>query len=46
MSALLNRHGFTVVADDDLFELAKALPLDKRRRRSFGSGRVAVADHH
>ena len=46
MSALLNRHGFSVVADDDLFELAKTLLLDKRRRRSFGSGRVAVADHH
>lgn len=46
MSALLNRHGFTVVADDDLFTLAARLPLDERRRRSFDSGRVAVADRH
>lgn len=44
MSSLLNRHGFTVVADDDLFDLARSLPLDSRRRRSLGSGRVAVAD--
>ena len=44
MSALLSRHGFTVVADDDLFELADSLDLDPRRRRSLGSGRVAVAD--
>lgn len=45
MSTLLNRHGFSVVADDSLFELAETLPLDEfRRRRSFGSGHVAVAD--
>ena len=45
MSALLKRHGFTVVADDDLLELARALPLDlPRLPSSLGSGRVAVAD--
>jgi methyltransferase (TIGR00027 family) len=44
MSTLLTRHGFTIVADDDLFDLARDLPLDRRRRRSLGSGRVAVAD--
>jgi len=47
LSALLSRHGFTIVADNDLFELAKTLPLDLGRgRRSLGSGRLAVADRH
>jgi methyltransferase (TIGR00027 family) len=44
MSALLTRHGFNVVADDNLYDLGKGLPLDLRRRRSLGAGRVAVAD--
>jgi methyltransferase (TIGR00027 family) len=46
MASLLARHGFTVVADHDLFELATTLPLppDVIRRRSLGSGRVTVAD--
>jgi methyltransferase (TIGR00027 family) len=45
MAALLARHGFSVVTDDDLFDLARSLPLDvRRRRRALGSGRVAVAD--
>lgn len=44
MSDLLDRHGFAVVADHDLVELAEALPLDLRRRRSLSSGRVAVAE--
>lgn len=45
MADLLQRHGFTVVADDDLLELARLLPLDlPRLPRSLGSGRVAVAD--
>jgi hypothetical protein len=43
LSVLLRSHGFAIVADDDLFEIAKALPLDLRRRRSLSSGRVAVA---
>jgi methyltransferase (TIGR00027 family) len=43
MSALLSRHGFTVVADDDLFDLAGSL-LDIRRRRHLSAGRIAVAD--
>jgi methyltransferase (TIGR00027 family) len=43
MSDLLERHGFTVVADDDLFTLSRALPLDVGRR-SVSAGRVAVAD--
>ena len=38
--------GFTIVADDDLFELAKTLTPGLRRPRSLGSGRVAVADRH
>lgn len=45
MSALLKRYGFTIVADDDLLKLARALPLDlPRLPSSLGSGRVAVAD--
>jgi methyltransferase (TIGR00027 family) len=43
MATLLGRHGFVVLADHDLLEMGRSLALDTRRR-SLGSGHVAVAD--
>lgn len=41
---LLDRHGFTVVRDDDLLTGATALGTPLTQRRSLHNGRVAVAD--
>ncbi|MDQ1741098.1 MAG: hypothetical protein QOE53_2750 [Pseudonocardiales bacterium] len=44
IDALLGRHGFTVVSDDDLLSLAERLSIETRHRRSLRDGRVLVAD--
>ena len=44
MSTLLAGHGFTVTADENLFDIAARLNLAPPSRTSFRSGRVAVAD--
>ncbi|OAA21788.1 methyltransferase, TIGR00027 family [Frankia sp. EI5c] len=44
LGALLGRHGFTVVADEDLLAVATRLALATARRASLRSGRIAVAD--
>jgi methyltransferase (TIGR00027 family) len=43
MGALLRRHGFTVIRDDNLLTLATGI-MDAPDTVSFGTGRVAVAD--
>jgi methyltransferase (TIGR00027 family) len=44
MRTLLGRHGWRVVADDDLLAVAARLPMQVRSRLSLGPARVAVAE--
>jgi methyltransferase (TIGR00027 family) len=44
MSALLARHGYAVIREDDLVDLARALPMAVRHARSLHHGAVLVAD--
>ncbi len=44
MGALLVRHGWRVISDDDLLTLAEQLEMTVDHRRSLASGRVVVAD--